>query len=35
MFADSGHRRVTKREGIQSQEHEPEWHISMMSSKRK
>ena len=35
VFADSGYRGVTKREEIQAQENQSEWHIAMMPSKRK
>jgi len=35
VFADSGYRGVTKREEIQEREHQPEWHVAMMPSKRK
>ena len=35
VFADSGYRGVTKREEIKSQEHQPEWHVAMMPSKRR
>ena len=35
VYADSGYRGVQKRQEIQSQEHQPQWHIAMMPSKRK
>jgi transposase, IS5 family len=35
VFADSGYRGVTKRDEIKEQEHQPEWHVAMMPSKRK
>ncbi len=35
VFADSGYRGVTKRDEIKAQEHQPEWHLAMMPSKRK
>lgn len=35
VFADSGYRGVTKREEIQAQENQPDWHVAMMPSKRK
>jgi IS5 family transposase len=35
VFADSGYRGVTKREEIQTQENQPDWHVAMMPSKRK
>jgi IS5 family transposase len=35
VFADSGYRGVTKREEIQAQENQPEWHVAMMPGKRK
>jgi Transposase DDE domain/Transposase domain (DUF772) len=35
VFADSGYRGVTKRDEIKEQTHQPEWHVAMMSSKRK
>ena len=35
VYADSGYRGVTKRDEIQTQENQPEWHIAMMPSKRK
>ena len=35
VFADSGYRGVEKRDEIQALEHQPNWHIAMMPSKRK
>jgi IS5 family transposase len=35
VFADSGYRGVTKRDEIKEQEHQPDWHVAMMPSKRK
>jgi IS5 family transposase len=35
VYADSGYRGVQKRPEIQSQKHQPQWHIAMMPSKRK
>ena len=35
VFADSGYRGVEKREEILAREHQPNWHIAMMPSKRK
>jgi transposase, IS5 family len=35
VFADSGYRGVTQRDEIKEREHQPEWQIAMMPSKRK
>ena len=35
VFADSGYRGVTKRDEVKGQEHQPEWHVAMMPSKRR
>ena len=35
VFADSGYRGVTKRDEIKEREHQPEWQIALMPSKRK
>jgi IS5 family transposase len=35
VYADSGYRGVQKREEVQNQKHQPQWHIAMMPSKRK
>lgn len=35
VFTDAGYRGVQKREEIQAMEHQPNWHVAMMPSKRK
>ena len=35
VHTDSGYRGVDKREEIQKREHQPNWHVAMMPSKRR